>query len=159
MFHTTHRSSLNTIEVPYRDENSQPTEDPDRAATWQTISDPLLIEERLLARNIAHFGQAQGTLFTTNYFQNLFGYSGVTSETEHLLGNDFEQDIYPPMTRCATTLLNILSSNKRLPPISTKIPISDFSKGLRKWSEGTSTSPSGRHLGHYRCLFANDENE
>jgi hypothetical protein len=29
-----------------------------------------------------------------------------------------------------------------------------FIKALR--SEGTSTSPSGRHLGHYKCLFADD---
>jgi hypothetical protein len=35
--------------------------------------------------------------------------------------------------------------------------MADFSKGSRKWAEGTSTSPSGRHLGHYRCLFADKE--
>jgi hypothetical protein len=32
----------------------------------------------------------------------------------------------------------------------------DFCKAFKKWSEGTSTSPSGRHLGQYRCLFADD---
>jgi hypothetical protein len=67
-----------------------------------------------------------------------------------------DTDNYPTMTSGATTLLTLLSNNKRLPPISTKIPLADFSKGLRRWAEGTSTSPSGRHLGHYRCLFADD---
>jgi cell division inhibitor SulA len=77
-FHTTTRSSLNTIDVPYLDENSQRTDDPEKALIWSTIYDPVLIEEKLLARNIAHFGQAEGTLFTTQRFQQMFGYSGTT---------------------------------------------------------------------------------
>jgi hypothetical protein len=157
VFHTIHQSSLNTIEIPHKDENSQPTDDSENATTWRMISDPLLIEEKLLARNIAHFGQAQGTLFTTNYFQHFFGYSGVTMELEKLLSNEFDEDNYPTMTRGATTLLNLLSNNKRLPPISTKVPVADFAKGLWRWAEETSTSPSGRHLRHYRCLFADDK--
>jgi hypothetical protein len=56
----------------------------------------------------------------------------------------------------ATTLLNTLSHNKRLPPISTTIFQEEFEKAFKKWSEGTSTSPSGRHLRHYRCLYADD---
>jgi hypothetical protein len=43
-FHLTKKSSLNTIEVMHVDENNQPTEDPDRAITWKTISDPMEIE-------------------------------------------------------------------------------------------------------------------
>jgi hypothetical protein len=38
-FHSTKKSSLNTIDVPYRDENSQPMDDPNRAHTWKMISD------------------------------------------------------------------------------------------------------------------------
>jgi hypothetical protein len=151
--------NISTIEVPYKDENSQLTDDPDKASTWPTITDPLQIEEKLLARNIAHFGQAQCTLFTMEHFQRAFGYSGVTTEAEQLMSTQLDKDNYPTLTSGATTLLTLLSNNKRLPPISTKIPISDFAKGLKRWAEGTSTSPSGRHLGHYRCLFADDEFE
>jgi hypothetical protein len=53
-------------------------------------------------------------------------------------------------------LLNLLSSNNALPPISTKISQDEFQKGFKKWQEKTSTSPSGRHLGHYRCLMTDD---
>lgn len=60
------------------------------------------------------------------------------------------------MSQGATTLLTLLSNNSGLPPISTIISQEEFGKALRKWSEGTSTSPSGRHLGHYRCLFTDD---
>jgi hypothetical protein len=65
VFHSSEKSSLNTIDIPHLDENNQPTDDPERTKIWKTISDPLEIEEKLLARNITHFGQAQGTLFTT----------------------------------------------------------------------------------------------
>jgi hypothetical protein len=49
---------------------------------WSTIYDPVQIEEKLLARNIAQFGQAEGTLFTTQRLQTMFGYSGTTPSAE-----------------------------------------------------------------------------
>jgi hypothetical protein len=77
-FHSTKKSSLNTIDIPHLDKNNQPTSDPERAKIWKAISDPLEIEEKLLARNVSHFGQAHGTLITTTRLQQqLFGYSGV----------------------------------------------------------------------------------
>jgi hypothetical protein len=42
-----------------------------------------MIEEQLLARNIAHFGQAQSSLFTTQRLQELFGYQGVNEKVEN----------------------------------------------------------------------------
>jgi hypothetical protein len=94
-FHTATRSSLNTIDIPYLDENSQPTDDPERACIWTTISDPVIIEEKLLAQNIAHFGQAEGTLFTTQRFQHKFGYSGTTQEASKFRHNPFNQTNTP----------------------------------------------------------------
>jgi hypothetical protein len=79
-FHATQHSNLNSIDIPYKDENSQPTDDPDRARIWRTIHDPVMIEEKLLARNIAHFGKAEETLFTTLRFQQMFGYCGTTQQ-------------------------------------------------------------------------------
>jgi hypothetical protein len=37
--------------------------------------------------------------------------------------------------------------------IPTEIAADDVIYGFRKWHESTSTSPSGRHLGHYRSLI------
>ena len=40
-----------------------------------------------------------------------------------------------------------------------KISFKEFTQGLRKWKEATSTSPSGRHLGVYKVLLiAHDNN-
>jgi hypothetical protein len=131
-FHPNQRSSLNTIDVPYLDENKQPTNDPDRATIWTTISDPIEIEERILACNISHFGQAQGTLFTTTRMQHLFGYSGVTQTAEEFIKQPFNEVILPPMSQGATTLLTLLSNNNGLPPIPTTISQEEFGKALRK---------------------------
>jgi hypothetical protein len=93
------------------------------------------------------------------HFQRVFRYSGVTTEDKQLMSKELETNNYPKMTRGATTFLTLLSNYQRLPPISTKVPISDSAKGLKRWTEGTSTSPRWRHLGHYRCLFADDKFE
>jgi hypothetical protein len=36
--------------------------------------------------------------------------------------------------------------------ISSRITLSNFTTAIKVWSEKTSTSPSGRHLGHYKIL-------
>ena len=41
-------------------------------------------------------------------------------------------------------------------PIPTEIALQEYRKGLRSWSENTSTSPSGRHLGIYKALLPLD---
>ena len=38
-------------------------------------------------------------------------------------------------------------------PIPTEISEDDITKGFKSWKESTSTSPSGRHLGHYKALI------
>ena len=38
-------------------------------------------------------------------------------------------------------------------PISTLITTEDVKYGFGKWKESTSTSPSGRHLGHYKAII------
>jgi hypothetical protein len=50
----------------------------------------------------------------------------------------------------------LISNNNGLPKISTAISPEEFGKAFRKWSERTSTSPSGRHLGQYKFLFKDD---
>jgi hypothetical protein len=72
-----------TIEVPNLDNDQRPTNNPDLAVSWATISDPIQIEECLLARNIAHFGEAEGTLFTTRRLQERFGYEGVSNNVNN----------------------------------------------------------------------------
>jgi hypothetical protein len=115
-----------------------------------------MIEERLLARNIGHFRQAQCTLFTTQWLQELFGYQGVNETVEKLLNGDQNIQSEIHLSPGGTTLLNVLSKKGSLPSINTTASLKTFITKLRNWSEQTSTSPSGRHLGHYKCLLVKD---
>jgi hypothetical protein len=126
-FHKLTKSSLKTIDIPHLDDNLQPTEDPDKAHRWTTITDPVI----LLARNNAHFGQAEGTLFTTQRFQNMFGYGGTTDTAEKFLSKPFYANEFPNMTTGATTLLQLISNNKGLPEISTSINQEEFRRALK----------------------------
>jgi hypothetical protein len=110
-----------------------------------------MIEECLLARNIAHFGQAQGTLFTTQRLQDLFGYCGVNKTVEKLFQGKRHTYSKIDLSPGGTTLL---SNKDNLPEIPSAISLKTFTSAMHKWSECTSTSPSGRHLGHHKCLVA-----
>jgi hypothetical protein len=60
------------------------------------------------------------------------------------MDNPLDETHYPVISEDgAMTLLTLLSNNNRLPQISKNISHHEFAKGLRKWSEGTSTSPIG----------------
>jgi len=45
------------------------------------------------------------------------------------------------------------------PEISFKITHVELRRGFKVWTESTATSPSGRHLGHYKSLVKNDDME
>lgn len=62
------------------------------------------------------------------------------------------------MSNGAKALLNKLSDKKNLTKITDDITTEEFINAFKHWRENTSTSPSGRHLGHYKCLLVNDKN-
>ena len=43
------------------------------------------------------------------------------------------------------------------PKISLEISREELRKGFKIWTEATATSPSGRHLGHYKVLVQDDD--
>jgi hypothetical protein len=49
-------------------------------------------------------------------------------------------------------IIDKLSDEKNLPLINGEITFEEFAQGINKWREATTTSPSGRHLGHYKIL-------
>ena len=40
--------------------------------------------------------------------------------------------------------------------ISTESAVEQFISGIKIWKETTSTSPSGRHLGHYKAIIRDE---
>jgi hypothetical protein len=67
----------------------------------------------------------------------------------HLHGND-------ALFREFLTSFIVPDHMKTIPKISTSITTKDVTKGFSQWKERTATSPSGRHLGHYKASIQND---
>jgi ribonuclease HI len=156
IFNPKQKSGISNIEVPDKDEHSNPTTDPDKAITWRRIYDPQQVETYILERNIKHFGQAEGSLFTRHTMTDLFDYDGTTPQVNDLLQGNIDINSIPAVTDSVRTLLQTLSKQNALPRIDNCITLQEFTQALRKWNEATSTSPSGRHLGHYKVLLRSD---
>ena len=111
------------------------------------------LEAAILERNRLHFAKAQGTPFTIPPL------SSLRSDTNFKTNSDSHQQLpmtLPPGTFQETSMVvDILADTAQNPPPgwSDSIHFEDFIKGLLKWREATSTSPSGRHLGTYKTLL------
>jgi hypothetical protein len=116
------------------------------------ITDPEQIRQLLLNRNITHFGQANDSPFCQPPLFDFFEYEGVNERTTKLILEGIipvELQNQPPHV---ALLLEHLSDMNKLPTINSGITLDEFVKGMIRWNERTTTSPSGRHLGHYKVL-------
>ena len=118
---------------------------------WQTVSNPKEIEKYLLMRNQRHFGQAHGTPFTTQQFTTRFNWTGDSSSVEAVLRGQFLEE---ELDDIATMFLKHCQQPPDLEDQPYPVTMKQFEGKISSWRENTSTSPSGRHLGHYKSLFA-----
>lgn len=65
-FHPCTRSGISHLLLPDKNADGNETTNPDIATTWKSETCPQQILDKLLDRNIKHFGQAQGSPFTTS---------------------------------------------------------------------------------------------
>jgi hypothetical protein len=96
-----------------------------------------------------HFSQAKDTPFTQEPLKNIFNWSGTSHQAERVLSRQFNP-LYN-ITSQADQLLQHCYQN--LPEASPEISLQAMNQKYRNWSEGSSTSPSGRHIGHKHALL------
>jgi hypothetical protein len=151
-------SSLDRVEIP----SSWPSweesivsieslEDPKTCTQWRSVTQPQEIEYYLMLRNRMHFGQAQGTPFTCSPLQRDFDWLASTPEAEQLLRGQYRSDTDIP--NCMD-LLQACTALTSLDATPAEITLEEFQGKINSWRESTTTSPSGRHLGRYKALFA-----
>jgi hypothetical protein len=151
-------SGLSNIEIP----DTWPS--PDATGDWcdakthdknkqsfRNLTIPSEIEYYLMERNRRHFGQAQGTPFTQGILAELINWPANTETAELILRGDYHNE---ELDNISQLLLRHCEAVTQLDTIATKITMEDFLGKIRVWREGTSTSPSGRHLGHYKTPAA-----
>ena len=121
----------------------------------ETLYDRQKIEEAILNRNRRHFNQCAGTPFTTGRLRDL-NWAADSPLAESIL--DGTCNVEEVSTSTATQI--VLTQSKRLQPEQQQILTKDDLKNLFKvWRESTTTSPSGRHLGIYKCIYSNTTNK
>jgi len=118
-----------------------------RATEFEAVYDLEEVEQLLLRRNINHFGQANGTPPTESATQQLLGL-GLSHFSDQVLQGtaDLHQIRHEGMRRWLQQI-----TGKALPEFNAYVTPDDLRSGFKAWREATSTSPSGLHLGHYRC--------
>jgi exonuclease III len=118
--------------------------------TYRTVHDSAEIEQIILERNAAHYSQAKETPFGQEPNRTLLGPDGTSDFSEAVLNGTYRSLLNPDTVSPETFLMLDQLQRTDVPPISPDITFADFTEGIRKWPERTSTSPSGRHLGHYK---------
>jgi hypothetical protein len=106
-----------------------------------------------MARNKKHFNQAVGSPFTTFPLSEV-GVTATKFKTARLPDGTRLKMPADTFLETETTLDLIQRPRPGAKPakISFRISLDDFTSAIKAWKERTSTSPSGRHLGHYKRL-------
>jgi hypothetical protein len=119
---------------------------------WITISEPHEVEYYLLLRNRSHFGQAHGTPFTRAPFDDYIPWTADSTYCNDILAGTIQTSL-DDVPQC-TALLQACKAASDLDILPATISEEEFRGKILSWKETTSTSPSGRHLGIYKSLFA-----
>ena len=120
---------------------------------YKTILDPDEINAELLRYNREWFRQAADTPFGYGELFDMVGFSGTTPEADAIINGDCIAHMGIPMSREIETFLEECRQPDSVSPVDPVISVSAFVKTIKDWKETTSTSPSGRHLGHYRTAI------
>ena len=142
------RRGVTRLEIP-RD----PKEDPKQCKNWKVIDIPTEILSLLQVRNRAHFGQAHGSPFTIQPLSLHLGFDGDTPQGRQILQGTYDSsgltDNVQLLIRYLQKIHLIIESE-----VHPTITEDEFREKLKVWTEATTTSPSGIHLGHYKALIA-----
>ncbi len=136
------------VQVP-----TNPLDNPREASTvdWTTVDEPKQLVETIHEWNSDHFSQAKNTPFMTAPLAEMCGYDGLTLFADKVLDGSADLSSFPPHQK---DILHEMRQQTEEPMPFVDLTDEDLLQGIKKWPEKTSTSPSGRHLGHYKALSA-----
>ena len=142
------RQGVTRLEIPLH-----PGDDPKACTEWRQIEVPTEIVTLLQDRNRQHFGQAKGTPFTVSPLAEQVGFTGTGVYSDQLLQGTYDATEHAPNVRL---LLKHLKQVHQMEESATRptITAAEFRSKLQVWSESTTTSPSGLHLGHFKALIS-----
>ena len=154
VFKPANTGAISHLEVPKGD--WQWPYNPKQVTEWTREYDTQKVEDHLFDRNITHFGQAKETPWTKPPFSDIpFDSTGPLANS--ILAGTYQHPQSGPHGKYLQLLIDALQ--QKIPTLPSDITERDISQGFRVWNEITSTSPSNRHLGHYKSLLSIDGRE
>ena len=142
------RQGVTSIEIPLH-----PTDNPKACTEWQQKDIPSEVLQYIQTRNREHFRQARGTPFTVPPLSEHFGFTGYSEYGQQMLDGKYNSaDLESNVQLLIQHLEHIheMELDESRPTVTAE----EFRGKLKIWSESTSTSPSGMHLGQYKALIA-----
>jgi hypothetical protein len=122
---------------------------------WETILEPSAIEDHLIRYNRQSFRAAAASPCGHGLIHDTLTFTSLSQSGDQIL-----RGIIPESWSQHPNLLKAFLLSFAMPdavPTITSVFTEDQIKyGFKNWRERTSTSPSGRHLGHYRAIITDD---
>jgi hypothetical protein len=153
------KMGLSKIDVPDQSASTAEFGDPSNPKEWKgpwvTLTKPSAIATIVKDINRKQYNQAQETRFGSGYLAETFGRRGDTPSAHQIINGTV-----PP----ACNMAPLLSETRRiLSTIATPYPSvqdgtgqitqDEFIAAYTAVKESTSSSPSGRHVGHYKAAI------
>jgi hypothetical protein len=126
-----------------------------REMVWDTIIDRTEMENHLLSYNRDSFRAAAESPCGNGVVFDALTFTSLSPAAREVLRGVVPPEWYGDDLALKEFLASfcVPQEVKDKGPISTEITTDDVVKGFKSWSENTSTSPSKRHLGHYKALI------
>ena len=96
---------------------------------WKNVNCPKEIEFYLQLRNRRHFGQAEGTPFTSPSMKKKFNWSATTDEAELVLNGEYSDDELSQVQRMLLDHMKRVTSNQTSP---TYLTTTEFDNRMKK---------------------------
>ena len=125
---------------------------------WDSILNKESIDYNLLRFNRNHFRAASASPCGSGQIHEELTFTSLSEPAKELLNGTIPPQWYgnDELLREFLTSFAIPPKIQTMPSIPTTITEDDVKFGFRKWKETTTTSPSGRHLGHYKAIITDE---
>ena len=128
---------------------------------WKSITDRATLHDTVVQRNLGHLHQAAPTPMGHGEGYNLFHGPEQHKTAEAVLNGSLTWE--HPVAEVNEFIANMkvafdpVSLEEERAKINEDITPESFRHYFRHKSESTESSPSGRHIGHYKAILQNDD--
>ncbi len=154
---TTCSGGLSKVELSSVPENTTPPDPKTWEGPWKIVTDPHHIASAVCTANSAQHHQANDTPFATEPLRSHYGLNGDGPGAEDMLNGKLPPaeilDALLPETRA---ILHTLAHIPKADNLDTSITPEKFRNLYKINPEKVSSSPSGRHIGHFKAIASDD---